>query len=103
MDLNTYRDEAGQFMTAVGAGGERVEKILGWLDEELAGLKGAVGRGDLPALGHQIYDVLFLLFELAARFDLDMDSEWTAGRQRKREKYGSPPDSIRKSPNAREV
>jgi len=33
MDLNTYRDEAGEFMTAVGAGAEHVEKILGWFDD----------------------------------------------------------------------
>ena len=101
MGLNTYRDEAGQFVTAIGAGEEHVEKILGWLDEELAELKGAAARSDLPALGHQIYDVLFLLFELAARFDLDIDAEWAAGRQRKRDKYGSSPDSLRKSPNGR--
>ena len=74
-------------MAAIGAGEEDISKILGRLDEELAELRGATGRDDLPGLRHQIYDVLFLLFELAARFDLNIDAEWTNGRERKREKY----------------
>ena len=74
-------------MAAVGGGQEHVSRILGWLDEELAELKDATDRDDLPKLRHQIYDVLFLLFELAARFDLDLDAEWAAGRERKRVKY----------------
>ena len=87
MELNEYRDEAGRFIAAIGAGGQPVSKILAWLDEETAALKDAAAKGDLPVLRHQIYDVLFLLFELAARFDLDLDAEWSAGRQRKKAKY----------------
>ena len=75
MTLNDYRDHAGEFMAAIGAGEGDVSRILGWLDEESAALKEAAGGGDLPALRHQIYDMLFLLFELAARFDLDLDAE----------------------------
>ncbi len=86
MGLNDYRDEADEFMAAVGAGDEHVSKILGWLDEETAALKDAADSGDLAKLRHQIYDVLFLLFELAALHDLDLDAEWAAGRERKREK-----------------
>ena len=87
MALNNYRDEAGEFLKAIGADGQQIGKILSWLDEELAGLKDAAARDDLPELRHQIYDLLFLLFELAARFGLDLDSEWTAGRETKRAKY----------------
>ena len=87
MGLNEYRDEAGRFVAAIGAGGQPVSKILAWLDEETAALKDAATQGDSPALRHQIYDVLFLLFELAARFDLDLDAEWSAGRERKKAKY----------------
>ena len=87
MTLNDCRDEAGAFLKAVGADEEDMSKILGWLDEEQAGLKDAADRNDLPVLRHQIYDVLFLLFELAARFDLDLDAEWAAVRERKRVKY----------------
>jgi len=74
-------------MLALGVGEESMSKILVWLDEEMVALKDAVDRDDRPQLRHQIYDVLFLLFELAAHFDLDMDAEWTRGRDRKREKY----------------
>jgi len=87
MTLNEYRDEAGRFMAAIGAGREPVSKILTWLDEETAALKDAATKDDRPVLRHQIYDVLFLLFELAARFDLDLDAEWSAGRGRKKAKY----------------
>ncbi len=87
MALNDYRDEAGKFLKAIEADGEHVSKILNWLDEELAGLKDAAARDDLPELRHQIYDLLFLLFELAARFDFDLDSEWASGREKKRAKY----------------
>ena len=85
MTLNDYRDEAGEFLKAVGAGEEEVRRILGWLDEELALLKESVG--DRGKLGHQIYDLLFLLFELAGRFEVDLDAEWNKGRRRKRVKY----------------
>lgn len=87
MTLNDCRDEAGAFLKAVGADEEDMSKILGWLDDELAELKDAAAGDDLPGLRHQIYDVLFLLFELAARFDVDVDAEWAAGRERKRVKY----------------
>ena len=87
MNLNDYRDEAGEFLKAIGADGEHVSKIFNWLDEELAGLKEALAREDLPELRHQIYDVMFLLFELAGQFELDLDSEWISGRERKRAKY----------------
>ena len=85
MVLNDYRDEAAQFLKSIGAGEEHVPKILAWLDEEVALLKESVD--DKQKLCHQIYDVLFLLFELAGRFDLDLDSAWTAGRQRKQLEY----------------
>ena len=28
-------------------------------------------------LSHQVYDMLFLLFEIAFEFNIDIDSEWT--------------------------
>ena len=83
--LNRLRDEAGAFVEAIGAGDEHVAKILDWLDEEMAELKASVGDG--ARLRHQIYDVVFLLMELAARFEADLDAEWVAGRERKRRKY----------------
>jgi len=87
MSLNSYRDEAAEFIAAIGAGEEDVSRILDMLDEETLGLKRKAASGEAPELCHQIYDVLFLLFELAARFDLDLDGEWATGRERKRQKY----------------
>ena len=55
------------------------------LDGELTKLKESIG--DRTELSHQIYDMTFLLFELAARFDLDLDAEWAKGRNRKQKKY----------------
>jgi len=85
MGLNDYRDEAGEFLRAVGAEDEDIAKILGMLDQEMILLKGAIH--DRDRLRHQISDVLFLLMELAARFELDLDLEWENGRIKKREKY----------------
>jgi hypothetical protein len=88
--LNDYRDEAGRFLTAIGEGRGNEAKILAWLNEETALLQEAAAGGGSPKLRHQIYDVMFLLLELAARFDLDLDAEWAAGRQRKQAKYRRP-------------
>ncbi len=87
MTLNEYRDDAGGFLKIISAGKEQVPKILGWLDDKTATLKEAASSGDLPRACHQIYDALFLLFELAALFEFDLDAEWATGRERKQEKY----------------
>ncbi len=85
--LNNYRDEAGEFLRAIGAEQEDISKVLGMLDKEVLTLKRQAASGETTGLAHQTYDVLFLLLELAARFNLDLDAEWTAGRQRKKAKY----------------
>ena len=41
----------------------------------------------MPKVQHQLYDMIYLLFEIAAANDLDLDSEWQAGTKRKAEKY----------------
>jgi len=89
MSLNDHRNEAADFLRMIGAGGEHVEKILGWLDEELLRLRQCMT--DRHELAHRVYDVMFLLFELAATHNLDLDKQWTQGRRRKQAKYG--PDS----------
>ena len=85
--MNDYRDEAGEFLRAIGAEKEDISKLLRMLDEEMLALKRQATSGERAGLAHQTYDVLFLLLELAARFDLDLDAEWAAGRMRKQEKY----------------
>jgi len=84
MSLNDYRDEAGDFLTKINAKNNSEDKI-GMLEEEFGLLKGAV---DTPErLRHQIYDMMFLLFEIASVHGFDLDEEWDKGRKRKQEKY----------------
>ena len=85
MTLNNYRDEACEFLEAIGAKPENVNKVLGMLDEELTKLKDSIS--DRTELCHQVYDMMVLLFELAAKFDLDLDAEWAKSRSRKQKKY----------------
>ena len=85
MGLNAYRDEPGEFVAALGTSAASEETVLQWLDEEVAELKAS--RGDAPRLCHQIYDVLFLLFSLAAQHDLDLEAEWEGVGRQKLAKY----------------
>lgn len=83
MSLNDYRDEAKEFLEKVESEDEPLEKDIERLEEELQLLRKSLGS-DLK-LRHQIYDILFILFSLSAKKDLDLDEEWKKG---KREKEG---------------
>ncbi len=85
MGLNQYRDEAGDFMKALGGAAYSTAAIADMLREELNLLEKAVD--DAPRLRHQIHDVLFLLFELAAIRDFDLDEEWRECLPRAYAKY----------------
>lgn len=98
MTLNAYRDEARDFMGAIGAPGEGPEPKIAWLDEEFRLLKGAVSANEPDKIRHQIYDMLFLLFELSADYGFDLDGEWAPGRRRKGKKYLGAPAKQRFSP-----
>ena len=62
-------------------GRESDTTLLAMLEEKYGDLKLSVGEPD--QLPHRIYDVLFLLFEIAAKHRFDLDVEWEAGRIRK--------------------
>lgn len=82
MSLNAFRDEAGDFLTSIDPGGkEPPSEIIRMLDEEHGELKRSLG--DAERLSHQIYDLIFLLFELAAKEGVDLDAQWDRGRERK--------------------
>ena len=85
MGLNNYRDEVNGFLSRIADKPVPVSQIIGMLDEEVILLKGSLD--DRERLSHQLYDVLFLLFEIAAVRNLDLDSEWIAGRKKKQTKY----------------
>jgi hypothetical protein len=84
MSLNDYRNEARDFLQRIDAD-SNMGGILKMLDEEFVLLKKSIG--DPGASCHQVYDMLFILFEIAAIGDFDLDREWQHGRERKRQKY----------------
>jgi len=87
--LNDYRDEVNEFLRQVTDEPEPLSQIVNMLDQEMALLKASFDNRE--RLSHQLYDVLFLLFEVAAVHNLNLDSEWTEGRERKRTKYLNEP------------
>ena len=87
MSLNEYRDEVKQFLIKMGSlNGNNDEKII-WLKEEFELLQRAVSGSKIDEVKHQLYDILYLIFEMAADNNLDLDKEWIKGRIRKEEKY----------------
>ena len=58
-----------------------------WLEAEFQLLKDSIKANDKSKIGHQVYDMLFLLFEISTDYDLDLDSEWNIGREKKQKKY----------------
>ena len=85
MSLNNYRDEAGDFLKKIGADNEGTGKKVKWLEDEFNILKASINEPS--KLNHQVYDMLFLLFEIAFESNMDIDTEWNNGRVRKQEKY----------------
>jgi hypothetical protein len=86
MSLNVYRDEADRFLRAIHAADGSLEEKIGMLQQELDILRQAQPE-DAAVIRHHTYDLLFLVFEIAAQFGADLDAEWAAGRARKAEKY----------------
>ena len=87
MSLNNYRDEVKEFLIKMGSNnGDNVQKV-NWLNEEFELLKEAVNKCEEDKIRHQLYDMLYLILEIAADNDFDLDQEWDKGRKRKQEKY----------------
>lgn len=86
MDLNDYRDEVKGFLLKINSFGKNQEQKLVWLEKEFDLLKSAVKNSDSKAISHQIYDMMYLLFEIAADNNSDLDSEWINGKKKK-DKY----------------
>ncbi|MFH1513145.1 MAG: hypothetical protein ABIG45_07295 [Bacillota bacterium] len=86
MSLNAYRDEAGSFLKAIHALDEPLETKISMLQQELDILRNTQPE-DGQAIGHQVYDLLFLLMEIASQRSVDLDAEWASGWARKAKKY----------------
>lgn len=90
MSLNEYKNEVREFLLRMGSlNGDNSQKIT-WLNEEFELLKKAVNSSEREKIQHQLYDMLYLLFEMAADNDFDLDKEWKIGNKRKQEKYLKP-------------
>lgn len=85
MSLNNYRDEAEEFLKGIGEENQGTDMKINMLQEEFSILKEVKSNPD--KLRHQIYDMLFILFEMAADYEFDLDEEWSKGRKSKKEKY----------------
>jgi len=85
VSLNSYVDEVKEFLDRVKNSDISTDNILKFLDVEYDLLKNSTTYDE--KLKHQIYDMLFLLFEIAATRKLDLDEEWEKGRENKLKKY----------------
>ncbi len=85
MNLNNYRDETGEFLRNINADDGNIENKLGYLEEEFEILKNSINNPE--QFNHQIYDMLFILFEIAYDKDFDLQAEWIKKREKKAKKY----------------
>lgn len=87
MSLNEYQNEVKDFMIQMNSlNGDNDQKIA-WLEEEFELLKNAVNDSNKDRIKHQLYDMLYLLFEMSVDNGFDLEKEWLAGSKRKQEKY----------------
>jgi len=87
MSLNVYRDEVREFLEKAHFSDQGTKQKIEWLEEEFQLLKDAVDANETDKIKHQIYDMLFLLFEISVDYEFDLDGEWNLGRDKKQKKY----------------
>jgi len=83
MSLNDYCDEVQRFM--LGLEKDKVFSssiIITLIEQEFATLK--ININNKVIVDHQLYDLLFLLLELAVYNKTDLDSEWLLGKEKKK-------------------
>lgn len=85
MSLNYYRDESGDFMERINASDGCTEDKIKMLDEEYKLFKESINNPE--KLRHQIYDMVFILFEIAFDYGFDIEAEWIKGKEKKQKKY----------------
>ena len=86
-NLNSYVAEAKDFLEKINGLDEGIEQKVKFLEEEFQLLKSSIEANEAERIRHQIYDMLFLLFEISADYDFDLDNEWGIGREMKERKY----------------
>lgn len=85
MNLNSYKNEVQIFLNSLKSDNWNIDKKISELGKEYRKLK--LGINDKKVSAHQIYDMLFILFEIAHDLDVDIEKEWQEGKIRKQQKY----------------
>ena len=76
--LNNLKNEVRErFLDLLGEKKSTFEDLISMLEEELSLLKSVIN--DKARFGHQIYDMLFILFTLASEHEIDLDEQWKNG------------------------
>ncbi|MFH1089450.1 MAG: hypothetical protein V1716_03435 [Candidatus Uhrbacteria bacterium] len=84
MSLNNLRDQVADFLNKLKENKFTEDDILNEIENKLSIIRSS--RDDDNEYRHQIYDILYLLLELAAKHNYDLDDEWQKGQIRK-QKY----------------
>ena len=87
MSFNLYIVEARDFLVKINALDEDHEIKIRMLDEEYTLLKKFLKTNETDKIKHQIYDMLFILFEISAMYNLDLDTEWNNSQEKKKKYY----------------
>jgi hypothetical protein len=85
MSLNNHRNDVQQFMLKLGDKAFDSPTVVNLIEQEVATLK--TNLTNKTIVDHQIYDILFLLMELAVHNQTDLDSAWHAGQERKKKYF----------------
>lgn len=84
MSLNSLRDQVADFLNKLKEDKFTEDDILNEIDNKLSMIRNS--HDNDSEYHHQIYDILYLLLELAAKHKFDLDDEWQKGQIRK-QKY----------------
>jgi predicted nucleic acid-binding protein len=85
MYLNKLRDRVGKFLDRIDKKKLTEDDIIKHIEKEIKILKRS--KHDRRKYKHKIYDILYLVFELAAINRFDLDGEWKNGENKKRSLY----------------
>ena len=85
MDLNSYKREVQNFLRGLEDKNWSIDYKISELGREYEKLKSNITDKELAS--HQIYDMLFILFEISCDLDVDVEKEWQKGKVRKQKKY----------------
>ena len=89
MSLNLYKEEARAFLKTINALNEKPQQKIKFLEDEFRLLKDFIETNEVDRIRHQIYDMMFLLFEISSDYDFDLDNEWKVGKEKKLKKYAT--------------